>query len=281
MSPTLRPFRAALVLVILVPAALWGCSSDDNGPTAPVQGTLADLLALLNSSVPKEFFVPGNVNGAGSLAVCAEIDGERQTFAAFQDYPYTVDAGDASVRVPASGAGPGDPPLDSLKLEKRSVLVGGLPNYVYTTLTTHPTGVAQDLERLGWFRFKVTGSTSVHAFEDSVASVTAISATSPGPAATVMRSSPLTVTWSPAGTDTTVYVSALVFMQADPSKQVTPGVTRDMDGTIVISDSQLMTLPAGAATLVITRYRLRNLTVASRAIGLLTEKAESRPITLQ
>jgi hypothetical protein len=280
-SPTLRSFRAALVLVILVAAALWGCSSNDNGPTAPVQGTFADLVALGASSVPKEFVVPSNVDLAASLAASSTIDGKRQSFAAFHDGYYVVDAGEASVRVPSPSAGPGDSPADSLLLDKRSVLVGGMPNYVYTTLLSHPAGVAQDLEALGRFRFKVTGSTSVHAFEDSVGSVTGISATAPAPAAAVTRANGLTITWSPAGSDTTVYTSAMVFMRADSSKSVTSGVARDIDGTLAMSESQLLKLPAGAATLVLARYRLRNIFPSSRKVGLMTEMAESRPITLQ
>jgi hypothetical protein len=267
--------------VILVAAALWGCSSNNNGPTAPVQGTFADLFALIASSVPKEFVLPGNVDGAASLVVSSTIDGKRQSFAAFQDGNYVVDAGVASVRVPAPGAGPGDSPAGSLPLDKRSVLVGGLPNYVYTTLSSHPAGVAQDLEALGRFRFKVSGSTSVHAFEDSVDSVTGITATAPAPAATVTRGNGLLVTWSPAGSDTTVYTSAMVFMRADSSRSVTSGVAHDVDGALGITASQLTTLPAGAATLVLARYRLRNILPSGRKVGLLTEMAESRPITLQ
>ena len=112
-----------------------------------MQGTFADLVALGASSVPKEFVVPSNVDLAASLAASSTIDGKRQSFAAFHDGYYVVDAGEASVRVPSPSAGPGDSPADSLLLDKRSVLVGGMPNYVYTTLLSHPAGVAQDLRR--------------------------------------------------------------------------------------------------------------------------------------
>ena len=95
------------------------------------------------------------------------------------------------------------------------------------------------------------------------------------------RANGLTITWSPAGSDTTVYTSAMVFMRADSSKSVTSGVARDIDGTLAMSESQLLKLPAGAATLVLARYRLRNIFPSSRKVGLMTEMAESRPITLQ
>jgi hypothetical protein len=150
---------------------------------------------------------------------------------------------------------------------------------VYTTFRQHPLGIALVFDGTAFHRTTVTGSADFPAFVDSVRSVAPIHASAPASGANVSRAADLTVTWTPMGSDTTVYVACGVASRVGPQSAIA-ALARDVDGAATVRASALAGLPAGAARVGLARYRLVYHPVGTRKVGLASESVEWTPLTL-
>ncbi len=258
--------------VALLAGMLAGCGG---GPTAP-QGTVQDLANLIASLVPAEFILPSNVDNAASWAAAMNVESNHQAFALIQNSSDFVNAGD----IFSSGRRASDPlATNEVRLDVRNTPVNGTAQYVYSTMPSNPSGIVLAFDGVRYHRFRITGSGRYPALTDSVLSVIPLVPATPSSGATVQRSLGINVTWA-AGTDTTQYVTAMVFMNSDHAQRRISGVTRDTDGHLLVSGALLSQLPAGSATLVVVRYRLRYVGGGAFRSGILSEAGDARPITL-
>ncbi|HEY3217354.1 MAG TPA: hypothetical protein VGK93_12770 [Candidatus Eisenbacteria bacterium] len=271
-GPTSSALRRT-VTVALLAEMLAGCGSG-GGPTAP--RTVQDLASLIASLVPAEFVMPSNVDLTESWAAAMDVESKRQAFALIQNSNDFVNAGD----IFSSGRRASDPvAADEVRLDVRSTPVNGVAQYVYSTMPSNPSGIVLAFDDVRYHRFRITGSSRYPAVTDSVRSVIPLVPATPSSGATVQRSLGINVTWT-AGADTTQYVTAMVFMNSDPTQRRISGVTRDTNGQLTLSGTLLSQLPAGSATLVVVRYRLRYVSSGMFKTGILSEAGDARPITL-
>ena len=255
-------------------AVVAGCGS--KGTTSPPAGTTQDLVALIASLVPAEFVLPSNVDPSASVIASMDVESKVQVFAALQNGSNLVNGGDLW----STGRGQADPPgTAEVMLDVRSTPVGGVSQYVYSTMPSHPTGIVLGFDGTTYHRFRVTGSTQHPARIDSVQSVTPVDPTAPSSGASVPRSGGLAVSWT-GGADTTVYVGAMVYRTSDPTQRRVSGVVRDAGGGLTISSATLLGLLPGNATLVVVRFRLRYVGSGAFRTGLLVEAGDARPIVL-
>jgi hypothetical protein len=271
-----RLVRVALACTLV--AMVGGCGGSSKNTTAPAVGTTEDLVALIVSLVPPEFVLPSNVESGSSLLATMDVESKIQAFAALRNGNNFVNGGD----VFSSGRGPSDPPETvEVGLDVRSTPVNSVEQFVYSTLPSHPAGLVLAFDGTTPHRFRVTGSAAYPARIDSVLSVTPVNPAEPTSGAAVPRASDLVVTWRDGGTDTTVYVGAMVYRTADPTQRRLSGVVRDSDGQLTLKSAALMALPAGATTLAVVRFRLRYVGAGVSRTGLLVEAGDARPIDLQ
>ncbi|HTR98047.1 MAG TPA: hypothetical protein VMH61_09100 [Candidatus Acidoferrales bacterium] len=272
-----RPLAALLAAALLASLGLTGCgrSSSSTAPT-PTNGTLADLLALIHSAYIPGAVLPPNVDASASLLATMELGGVRAASALFVSGTTLLPAGTVDVRVPLV-PGPG---VAQLALDQLSTPYLGVPQYAYTTLVSNPAGVTLPFDGASFHAFSVQGSGSFPAFSDSVQSVTPMSLTLPADMATVSRASDLTVTWTAAGADTSVYVTVLVTSAADSTRTAAGVLVRDSAGSTTVPAAQLGLLPAGGAKLGVARYRLRYAVVSGHRVGLACESTKLQSLTL-
>jgi hypothetical protein len=264
---------AACALLLILPGC--GGGSSPTGPTGPPTGTAAELAALIATSFIAGTLPPTNVDTTASFLATVNVNGLRASTVLFIS-PTTglQDAGTVSVWTGATANTQTD-------LDKRQLVVSGILQTLYTTVTNHPLGINLPFDGTSFHRFTVSGSGSVPAFADSVLSVTLPAISAPSPGANVSRASDLTVSWSNAGSDTTIYCLAAVRSQSDSSTIAISTLVRDADGSTVIPAARLGAIPAGSAWLVLARFRLVHHAISGgRKLDLVCEAVETRAITL-
>ncbi|MFN8587609.1 MAG: hypothetical protein U0704_07370 [Candidatus Eisenbacteria bacterium] len=270
--------RIALLLAALAASAvLAGCgaSSDLTLPGIVVHWP-DEFDSLATRSQPAGAVTASNVPGNVSLLATFEVSGLRSAFGLFTDGLFFVDAGTVQVRAhaPIGGASV------QKTLDKLSMLVGASPWYLYTSLPSNPLGVNLAFDGTEHHVFSVSGSGSVAAFTDSVRSVAHPAVTAPANGAAVSRAADLAVSWSDAGSDTTVYVRALLASQVDSSKVAFSELVRDVAGTTTVPASWLAVLPAGSARLSVARWRVAYHGTGTSRTALVCETVELRTLTL-
>ena len=272
-----RRYVLALAGVALIGAAvLAGCGSSEHtvAPQPPVTGTLADVRAMVASTVLPGTVLPPNADTTASLLATMNVNGLRGASAVFVLNLSLANVGNVSV-LTGPGAGGVDVALDRL-----STPYGGVPEYAYTTLVSHPLGVALPFDGAAYHVFAIAGASAWGAFEDSVRSVAVPTLDAPGPGASIARNADLAITWTDAGADTTVYVACAIISTADSSRVAPGDLARDASGTATITAGRLGSLPAGPATLAVTRFRLAYHTVTGRRVGLASMATSTRNLTL-
>ncbi len=264
---------AAALLAALLGLAGCGSSSHTTAPTPPAGNTLADLRAMLASTVVPGTVLPPNADTTATLLATMDVDGLRAASATFVVGASLAQAGTVSVEGNSGGGG------GEIDLDRLTVNYGGTQS-TYTTLVSHPLGVNLAFDGSTFHRFTATGSATVSALVDSIRAVTLPTLATPAASADVPRASDLAVTWSDAGTDTTVYVIAAVGSTVDSAKIALGVLVRDVAGATSIPAARLGALPAGNATLAVTRYRLAYHTPGGRKVGLACMGTRTRALTL-
>lgn len=268
---TLVPF--ALLASLLLGA---GCGKGSKATEPAGNGTAEDFQTLLKRSYVPGTMIPTTLVASAHLLATLEVGDVRAAFAFFQQAGVFVDAG--TVRLgrqrPIAWIGPDT-------LVRQSVPVNGTPFYAYSTVPALPDMPSLVFDGSRYHLFHVTGSTNVPAFEDSVLSVSRPTVTAPASASTVLLTDSLVVTWSDAGSDTTVYVLCGLRSQVDSTKAVTARLVRDADGRTSFTSARLGTLAAGPATLAVARFRLVHDVVGGEQVDVLCESSEVRTLTLQ
>lgn len=266
--------RAGLMVCAAL-LALAGCSKSPTTPTGPgiPIGTTLDLAALIARSYPAGSELPTTLDTTANILAAIDVEGLRGAVAAFpvlgSGFITLSDAGAVSVR--AAG---------EVVLDRQQLNVNGTVQTVYTSLASHPLGIALAFDGSTYQRFTIGGSSAVPASVDSVKSVAPAVISAPGAGATVSRSSNLTVSWSDAGTDSTVYMMVFVGSQVDTTKFAAAALTRDQDGSVTLAASQLAPLPNGAASMSVVRFRLVRRNLAGRKLDLISETVKLRALTL-
>ncbi len=279
-----RPLRHAASLArcaaiaLLLSASGCGGGGGTTGPGGPPTGTFNDLLALIDRAVIPGAVLPGNADSTAAILAALDVEGFRAAVALFPTFitPTAVqfsDAGAVSVRTGPSGG--------ETTLDKQQLVVSGFTMNVYSSLPSHPAGLALVFDGTHHQRFTVAGSSSVAGFVDSVRSVSRPAVGAPSPGATVPRASGLTVTWTPMGSDTTVYVTALVVSQVDSTLAATATLVRDVDGTTTLAGGALSALPPGPARLSVARHRILRRDTGPRRVNLVSEAVTLRTLELQ
>lgn len=270
----------ALIAALALTASLVGCggSSSTTGPSGPPTGTFNELLALIDRSLITGAALPTDLDSTAAIIGAVSVEGYRGAIALFPTFitPTAAqfsDAGTVSVRTGVSGS--------ETALDKQQLVVSGFTMNVYSTVPSHPAGIALAFDGTTQHRFTVSGSTSVVGFVDSVRSVTQPVVVSPSAGATITRASGLTLTWTPMGSDTTAYVTALIVSQVDSAFSAVATIARDVDGTSSISSGALSGLPPGAARLSVARYRLTRRDAGARRINIVSEAVSLRTVELQ
>ncbi len=270
-APLARLLAAALLAAC---AAGCGSASKTSGPGAHV-GTQQDVANMLDTAYVRGALPPPNADGSASLLAAMDVHGLRAAAALFVSGSGFPSAGTVSVRTTPPAQPPQDVALDVLTTDYQ-----GSPAYAYTTLVSHPLGVALAFDGAAYQRFTVSGSAAVPAFVDSVQSVTVPAVSAPADAAAAPRGSDLVVAWSDAGADTTVYVTCAVTSLVDSSQVAVGTLVRDVAGTATIPAARLGALPAGAARLAVARYRLVYHVLAGHRTGLASEGTTVQGLTL-
>ncbi len=272
---------SAIVLLALTSAALSGCGK--RNPTSPPVvvvpgGTAGDFYKLWGRSYldGAEFFTTGG--DPHSQLVTMDVDGSPMAAALFRiEDPYDgryVDAGTVRVwQSPVLGIG-----VDTLV--RLSVPVRGTPWYLYTSVANLQAPPPIDFDGMVWHHFRLSGSSQIGAFEDSILSVKRPMIASPADGATVPRNSNLIVTWSDTSADTSIRVFG--FVRSDVESRIGPGVgdARDPDGHATV-DFEHAHLPAGSARLTVVRYRVSHRTIGPVGVVLKCEGISHRQLTLQ
>ena len=166
-------------------------------------------------------------------------------------------------------------------LVRESVPVNFQPVYVYSSIPNLPHGLPIAFDGVLQHRFQVSGTAAFPALLDSVQSVALPVVTSPAAAAGVHRNADLAVTWSDAGTDSTIYVQCVVRSDADTTRLAWGQLVRDAAGATIVTTAQLSGLAAGSARLSVGRYRLLHHLNGSHKVNLVCEATELRAVTLQ
>jgi hypothetical protein len=264
---TLHSSLLALVLLALLP--LGGCGGKSS-PTAPGPIQTLSLRQALDAALPSIVPVPVNLDTTASVLVTLHVPGLKGAGAAFVNNGQLVDAGGVWIHSAA---------VDSVQLAKTVAGSGTL--IIYSTLTgAPPPNVNIAFDGLAYHVFRVGGSISVPAFADSVKSVDDLNVSAPLDNATVPGSGALTVTWSDAGTDTSVKVVATVIANSDTTRKAAAAAVPDPDGTVQIPAVAMMHLPPGPARLSVARYRLVYKTAGGRNTGFACETIDVRNLIL-
>lgn len=269
----------ALTASLAAALLLAGCGGKSStGPTGPPTGTFSELLALIDRSVISGAVLPTDIDTTAAILGALEVEGFRAAVAFFPTFlsPQLVQFSDAGVVSLRTGPSGGETALD-----KQQLIVSGFTMSIYSTLPSHPAGIALAFDGTTQHRFTVNGSSSVAAFTDSVKSVSKPVITAPAPGATITRASGLTLDWTPMGADTTVYVTGLVVSQVDSTLAAAATIARDVDGSTTISSGRLSGLPPGPARLTLARYRILRRDAGARRINLVSEAVSLRTLELQ
>ena len=267
---------AALAAVVLV-----GCGKS---PTTPAGGggiplgTNNDLIAMIGSAYATGAQFPTTLDTTANILAAINVEGLRSATAVFPILSGPLvqlsDAGAVSVR---TGVGPAS---SEITLDKLQLNVAATIQTVYTTLKSHPIDVAIPFDGTTYHRFSLTGTTAVPARVDSVKSVTLPTISAPSAGATVSRSSNLTVSWSDAGIDTTVYMMVFVGSLVDTTQFAAATLTRDNAGSVALPSAALLLLPNGAASMSVVRFRLERRALPGRKLDLISETVRIRSLTL-
>lgn len=273
-----RFVRFALAAALLLTLATGCGSSGSTAPGGPPTGTVAELLALIDRAIVPGAVLPQHVDTTAAYVATMDVEGFEAAFALFPTTlsPQVVqfsDAGAVSVRT--------GPPLAETAFDKQQLVVNGFTMNVYSTLPSHPAGLALVFDGAVQHRFTVGGSSAVAAFSDSVLSVSRPPITAPAAAATVTRASGLAISWTPMGSDSTVYITAAVTSMVDSSLSVFATIARDLDGTTSVGGGVLSNLPPGAARLSLARSRIVRRSAGARLVNLICEAVSTRTIELQ
>ncbi len=271
LTATLFPFALLASLLLFA-----GCGKGSRATAPAGNGTPDDFNSLLKQSYVPGTMIPTTLNPAAHVLATLEVGDVRAAFAFFQQAGVFVDAGRVQLgrQRPIAWTGPDT-------LVRQSVPVNGTPFYAYSTIPALPDMPSLVFDGSRYHLFRVTGSADVAAFDDSVQSVSRPTVTAPAAAATVLLTDSLVVTWSDAGSDTTVYVLCGLRSQVDSTKAVTARLVRDADGRTSFTSARLGTLAAGPATLAVARFRLVHDIVGGDAVDILCEATEVRSVTLQ
>lgn len=272
--------RAWPVWVILVVAALVGCGKSPTTPTQPAIriGTFTDLTAMISASYPSGSQLPSNLDTTANILAGINVDGFSGSVALFpilsSGFLTLSDAGTVTVR---TGLGPAK---SLTALDKLQLNVAATIHTVYTTLISHPLDLALAFDGTTYHAFTTSGTGAVPAMSDSVKSVTLPTISAPTLGANVSRAADLSVTWSDAGTDSTVYIMAFVGSDVDTTKFAAAALSRDQNGSVTVPSSQLSLMPNGAARLLLVRFRLVRRDLAGRNIDLISEAVRRRAVVL-
>ena len=277
MFVSLRIPRVVVTAFAVLALASCGKSSKSTQPVVLPSLTLGEAVRLF---VPPSFTTPANLDTTASLMVTTTLDGTRSGLAVFVSGGRLVDAGQVYLRTLKAGVG--DP--DSILLTK---LAGTLQGHTYVGYISAPytaEGIKIPFDGVLSHVWNVKGSSAIPAFIDSVKSVTDVTVTTPLDNANVSRAADLTVSWSDPGGESDVYVGAVVIASSDTTKHVAGNVVLSSAGTLTVPTARLAALPAGNATLAVSRYRLiYRITLPGPAVptGLLVEAVRRHPIVLQ
>ncbi|MBI1799972.1 MAG: hypothetical protein HYR73_09860 [Candidatus Eisenbacteria bacterium] len=274
----LRAFAPWISTAALVGLGASGCgkSGSTAPPAAPASLTLNQAL---HAALPATITVPENLDTTASVLVTLHFpEGLKGAGAAFESGGQLVEAGAVWIRTTKLVGGG----LDSVQFARTVTSSGGHTLIIYSTLATAPPSVVNiPFDGITFHVFRVTGSTSIPAFVDSVRSVDDLNLTAPAEADSVTRSAGLTVSWSDAGSDPTVMVGATVIAGSDSTLRAASDAASDPTGTLLVPAARLMALPAGAARVAVARYRLVYQPEGSLSIGFVCESVEVRNVTLK
>jgi hypothetical protein len=262
-------------LAALAALAASGCGKSNPTSPPPLVGTLTDFEHAVYAAYPSGAVIPTTLSQYGSLLATVDVAGVDAALALFQSGGIFVDAGRVSlVHAGAINAFQVD------TLARRTVLVSSVPWNYYSTVPDLPRTPPLTFDGAQHHVFHVAGSASFAAYDDSITSVAIPAVTAPAASANVPRSADLTVTWSDAGADSTVYVLCGLRSSSDTSKVVLSVLVRDSDGSATIPTARLATLPAGSARLSTARFRVLRRD-GPPLMQLLCEATELRNVTMQ
>lgn len=274
MFVSLRIPRVVLAALGVLALASCGKSTMSTGPLEPSSLTLGAAIRLF---VPPTFTIPANLDTTASLLITTRLDGSKSGLAVFVAYQSLVDAGQVYLRTLKAGAS--DP--DSTMLAKQEGTFHSLAYVGYISSPYTTEGIKIPFDGVLSHVWNVKGSGLIPAFIDSVKSVTDVTVTAPLDGANVMRSSDLTVSWSDPGSEADVYVGAVVIATSDTTKHVAGNIVLSSAGTLIVPTARLAALPAGNATLAVSRFRLTYKTLGGHPTGFLVEAVKRHPIVLQ
>lgn len=272
------PVPLLSIMMLGLCLALAGCggkgSGAATGPINPV-GTVADLQKALVNSYTAGAVVPTNADTTAGLLATVNVDALKGATALYLVGGSLQDAGAVTVKVHAAG-----PAVSELTLDKLAVNVQGILQYFYTSRVSHPLAINLTFDGSDYHRFSNSGTGVVPAFSDSILSVSLPVISAPASGASVVHTSPLTVSWTPMGSDSTVYVIAVLRSTMDSTKVAYGVIARDVDGSTIISSARLTALPLGSARLAVARYRLAYHTYGSIRAGLACEAVKTQDATV-
>ncbi len=277
MFVSLRIPRVAVAALAVLTLASCGKSSKSTTPVVLPSLTLGAAIRLF---VPASFTTPAGLDTTASLLVTTTLDGSKSGLAVFVSGGRLVDAGQVYLRTLKAGAS--DP--DSILLVK---LAGTLQGSTYVGYVSSPyttEGIKIPFDGVLSHVWNVKGSSAIPALIDSVKSVTDVTVTAPIDGANVSRAADLTVSWSGPGSESDVFVGAVVIASSDTTKHVAGNIVLSSAGSLIVPTARLAALPAGNATLAVSRYRLiYKITLPTPALptGFLVEAVRRHPIVLQ
>lgn len=273
-------WRAVGVVLVGLVIGSVGCGKSPTTPTTPgvPTGTLDDLAVMITRSFPAGSELPTTLDTTANILAGINVEGFGGSVAAFPvlsgGFLTLSDAGSVRVRT-GLGAARTMTALDKLQLR-----VAGTVQTIYTTLISHPLGLALAFDGNTYHSFTVSGTAAVPALVDSVRSVTLPSLSAPSPGASASRATNLAVSWSDASTDSTVYMMVFVGSQVDTTKYAAAALVRDLAGSASVPAAQLSQLPNGAARLTAVRFRLVRRNLGVRKVNLISEAVRLRDPTL-
>ncbi len=259
---------------------LGGCGKSPTTPTTPgvPTGTITELNAMIERAYPSGSELPSTLDTTANILAGINVDGVRGAVAAFPvrsgGFLTLSDAGAVTVRT-GLGATKTATAFDKLQLN-----VAGTIQTIYTTLVSHPLDLALAFDGTTYHAFTVSGTATVPALTDSVKSVLLPNLSAPASGAAVSRASDLLVSWSDAGTDSTVYMMVFVGSQVDTTKYAAAALVRDLAGSALVPTVQLSLLPNGAARMTVVRFRLVRRDLGGRKLDMISETARRRGLVL-
>jgi hypothetical protein len=271
-----RRARVVVALAFLAAGALAGCGRKHPSAPGPTGGTPDDFARLVQASYVSGAVLPTTLETQSSLLVTLDVEGVAVGAALFRSGTIYVAAGTVAVRVnPRTFAWP---TVDTLA--RQSVPVYNTPWFVYSSVPNLPALVPVVFDGVTRHHFEVSGTAAFPAFEDSVLSVARPVLSAPAAFAGVPRDADLAVSWSDAGTDSTVYVLCMLRSEVDTSRVAFGDLVRDQSGATSFPAPRLGVLPAGAARLSVARYRIARRTNGALPVNLVCEATVLRALTL-